>query len=71
MPYNLNMENIIIQTKTRDMLPSITSTILHVRYSDHANSKSVQSSPIGSTLTYWGQARQDGHNFANIFMCIF
>ena len=32
MPYNLNMENIIIHNKTRDMLPSI--------------SKSVQSSPI-------------------------
>ena len=46
MPYNLNMENIIIHDKTRDMLPSISSTILHVRYSEHANSKSVQSSPI-------------------------
>ena len=46
MPYNLNMENIIIHNKTRDMLPSISSTILHVRYSEHANSKSVQSSPI-------------------------
>ena len=40
------MENIIIHNKTRDMLPSISSTILHVRYSEHANSKSVQSSPI-------------------------
>ena len=46
MPYNLNMENIIIHNETRDMLPSISSTILHVRYSDYANSKSVQSSPI-------------------------
>ena len=46
MPYNLNMENIIIHDKTRDMLPSISSTILHVRYSEHANSKSVQRSPI-------------------------
>ena len=46
MPYNLNMENIIIHSKTRDMLPSISSTILHVRYSEHANSKSVLSSPI-------------------------
>ena len=46
MPYNLNMENIIIHIKTRDMLPSISGTILHVRYSEHANSKSVQSSPI-------------------------
>ena len=46
MPYNLNMENIIIHNKTRDMPPSISSTILHVRYSEHANSKIVQSSPI-------------------------
>ena len=46
MPYNLNMEIIIIHNKTRDMLPSISNTILHVRYSEHANSKSVQSSPI-------------------------
>ena len=46
MPYNLNMENIIIHDKTCDMLPSISSTILHVRYSEYANSKSVQSSPI-------------------------
>ena len=46
MPYNLNMENIIIHDKTCDMLLSISSTILHVRYSEHANSKSVQSSPI-------------------------
>ena len=46
MSYNLNMENIIIHNKTRDMLPSISSTILHMRYSEHANSKSVQSSPI-------------------------
>ena len=46
MPYNLNMENIIKHNKTRDMLPSISSTILHVRYSEHANWKSVQSSPI-------------------------
>ena len=46
MPYSLNMENIIIHTETRDMLPSISSTILHVRYSEHANSKSVQNSPI-------------------------
>ena len=46
MPYNLNMENIIIHNKTRDMLPSISSTILHARYSELANSKSVQSSPI-------------------------
>ena len=46
MPYNLNMENIIIHTKTCDMLPSISSTILHVRCSEHVNSKSVQSSPI-------------------------
>ena len=28
IPYNLNMENIIIHTKTRDVLPSISSTIL-------------------------------------------
>ena len=46
MPYNLNMENIIIHTKTCDMLPSISSNILHVNYSEHAISKSVQSSPI-------------------------
>ena len=46
MPYNLNMENIIIHNKTRDMLPSISSTIIHVRYSEHANSKSVQSSGV-------------------------
>ena len=46
MPYNLDMENIIIHNKTCDMLPSISSTILHVRYSEDANSKSVQSSPI-------------------------
>ena len=46
MPYNLNMKNIIIHNKTHDMLPSISSTILHERYSEHANSKSVQSSPI-------------------------
>ena len=46
MPYNLYKENIIIHNKTRDILPSISSTILHVRYSEHANSKSVQSSPI-------------------------
>ena len=46
MQYNLNMENIILHNKTRDMLPSISSTILHVRYSEHANSKSVQSFPI-------------------------
>ena len=50
MPYNFNMENIIIHNKTRDMLPSISSTILHMRYSEHANSKSVQSSPI---WRYW------------------
>ena len=43
MPYKLNMENIIIHNKTRDMLPSISSTILHARYSELANSKSVQS----------------------------
>ena len=46
MPYNLNMENIIIHNKTHDMLPSISRTILQVRYSEHVNSKSVQSSPI-------------------------
>ena len=46
MPYNLNIENIIIHNKTRDMLPFIFSTILHVRCSEHANSKSVQSPPI-------------------------
>ena len=46
MPYNLDMENTIIHNKTHDMLPSISSTILHVRYSEHANWKSVQSSPI-------------------------
>ena len=28
------------------MVPSISSTILHVRYGEHANSKSVPSSPI-------------------------
>ena len=50
MPYNLDTENIIIHNKTRDMLPSISSTILHVRYNEHANSKSVQSSPI---WRYW------------------
>ena len=44
--HNLNMENIIIHNKTRDMHPSISSTILHVRYSEHADFKSVQSSPI-------------------------
>ena len=44
--HNLNMENIIIHNKTRDMPPSISSTILHVRYSEHTDSKSVQSSPI-------------------------
>ena len=46
MPYNLNMENIIVHNKTHDMLPSISSTILRVKYSELANSKSVQSSPI-------------------------
>ena len=46
MPYNRYVENIIIHNKTRDMLPSISSNILHVRLSEHANSKSVQSSPI-------------------------
>ena len=46
MPYNLNMKNIIIHNKTCDMLPSISSTILHVRYSEHANSKSIQISPF-------------------------
>ena len=46
IPYNLDMENIIIHTKTRDVLPSISSTTLHRRYNEHANSKSVQSSPI-------------------------
>ena len=50
MPYSLSMENIIIHNKTHDMLPSISSTILHVRYSEHANSKIVQSSPI---WRYW------------------
>ena len=55
MPYNLNMENIITHNMTRDMLPSISSTILHVRYSEHANSKSVQSSPPldGTCLNGW------------------
>ena len=46
MPYNINMEINIIQNKTHDMLPSISSTILHVRCSEYANSESVQSSPI-------------------------
>ena len=46
MAYNLNVENIIIHDKTCDMPPSISSTILHVRYIEHANSKSVQSFPI-------------------------
>ena len=46
------MENIIIQNKTRDMLLSISSTILHVRCSEHANSKSVQSSPIWRYLQW-------------------
>ena len=32
----------MVHNKTRDMLPSISSTIIHVRYSEHA---SVQSSP--------------------------
>ena len=50
MSYNLNKKNIIIHNKTRDMLPSISSTILHVRYSEHGNSKSVQSAPI---WRYW------------------
>ena len=54
MPYNLNMENIIIHDKTRDMPPSISSTILHVRYSEHANSKSVQSSPIWQYVIFQG-----------------
>ena len=36
----------MLHNKTRDLLPSISSTILHVRDSEHANSKSVQSSPI-------------------------
>ena len=55
MPYNLNMENIIIHNRTRDMLLSISSTILHVRYSEHANSKSVQSSPI------WRYSKKSSH----------
>ena len=46
MAYNLNMENIEIYNETRDMLPSISSTMLQVRCSEHASSKSVQSSPI-------------------------
>ena len=57
MPGNLNMENIIIHSKTRDMLPFISSTILHVRYSEHANSKSVQKFPhltIVMAYTYAG-----------------
>ena len=45
MPYNLNMENIIVHNKTHDMLPSISSTILRVKYSEHANSKSVPKFP--------------------------
>ena len=46
MPYNLDMENIMIHNKTCDMLTSISSTILHVRYSEHANSKGVQISRV-------------------------
>ena len=57
MPYNLNMKNIIIHNKTRDMLPSISSTIIYVRCSEHANSKSVQSSPIS--------------RYVRLFCCIF
>ena len=46
MAYDINMENIEIYNETRDMLPSISSTMLQVRCSEHASSKSVQSSPI-------------------------
>ena len=42
MPYNLNMENIIIYNNTRDMPPSISSTILHVRCREHAENMQTQ-----------------------------
>ena len=46
------------------MLLSISSTILHVRYSEHANSKSVQSSPI---WRYWLFAvNQQANIWANV-----
>ena len=57
MPYNLNMENIIIHNKTRDMPPSISSTILHVRCSEHANSKVSKVPPFdGSDPTQYGHS---------------
>ena len=62
------MENIIIHNKTRDMLPSISSTILHVRYNEHANSKSVQSSPIG---WYWEILSHNKLSLDQVIPCVY
>ena len=43
MSFKLNLQNIVVQNKVRDMLPSISITKLRVRCNEYANSRRVQS----------------------------
>ena len=46
MPFNFNLENIVLQKKTRDMSPSISTTMLRVKYCKHSNPKASKAPPF-------------------------